>query len=88
MSTTTLMMITLTGVSGIRIWRIPGMGNGGDCGVTVTTTMTKRRADRIPPLRRRRQPARRELAERLCSAGRDWQRAEEGEGDVNNDGNN
>jgi hypothetical protein len=32
--------------------------------------------------------AMRELAERLCSAGRNWQRAEEGEGDVNDGGDN
>ena len=32
--------------------------------------------------------ATRELAERLRSAGRDWQRAEVGEGDVDNSGNN
>jgi hypothetical protein len=32
--------------------------------------------------------AMRELAERLRSTGRDWQRAEEGEGDINNGGNN
>jgi len=32
--------------------------------------------------------AMRKLAERLHSAGRDWQRAEEGEGDVDDGGNN
>ena len=32
--------------------------------------------------------ATRELAERLRSAGRDWQRAEEGESDVDNSGDN
>ena len=32
--------------------------------------------------------ATRELAVRLCSASRDWQWAEEGEGDLNDDGNN
>ena len=32
--------------------------------------------------------ATRELAERLHSAGRDWQQAEEGEGGVDNGGNN
>ena len=32
--------------------------------------------------------AMRELAERLHSAGRDWQRAEEGEGNVDNGSNN
>jgi len=31
--------------------------------------------------------ATRELAERLRSAGRDWQRTEEGEGDIDNGGN-
>jgi hypothetical protein len=35
MSTTALMMNTSTGVSGVRIWWIPGMGDGGDCGVTA-----------------------------------------------------
>jgi len=30
----------------------------------------------------------RELAERLCSAGRDWQRAEGGECDVDDGGDN
>jgi len=40
---------TLMGVSGVRIGRIPGMGDGGDCGATVTTMTTSRRADRIAP---------------------------------------
>jgi len=71
------MMNTLTGVFGVRVWWILGMGDGGDCGeeggshpTTPQTTAT------------------RELAERLRSAGRDWQRAEEGEGDGDNGGNN
>jgi hypothetical protein len=53
-STMALMMNASTGVSGVRVWRIPGMGDGEDCGMTVTTRMTSRRADRIPPPRRRR----------------------------------
>ena len=51
--TTALMMNTSTGVSGVRVWQIPGMGNGRDCGVTATTAMASWRADRIPPPRRR-----------------------------------
>jgi hypothetical protein len=38
-----------TGVSGVRIGRILGMGDGGDHGATLTTVTTSRRADRIPP---------------------------------------
>jgi len=85
MSTTALLMNTSMGVSGVHVWRIPGMGDGGDCGVTVTTTMTSRRADRIPPPRRRRQRA---SWRRGCIPGHGWQRAEEGEGDFDNGGNN
>ena len=51
----TLMMNMWTGVSKVRVWRIPGMGDGGDCSVTATTTMTSRRADHIPPPHRQRQ---------------------------------
>ena len=51
---TALMMNTLTSVSGVRVRWILGMGDGGDCGVMMTTTMTSRRADRIPPPRRQR----------------------------------
>jgi len=40
---------TSTGVSGVRIGQIPGMGDGGDRGATVTTMTTSRRADRISP---------------------------------------
>ena len=80
--TTALMMNTSTGVSRVQVWQIPGMGNGGDCGMMVTTTMGGSHPTTPQTT------ATRKLAERLCSAGRDWQRAEEGEGDVNNDGNN
>ena len=57
MSTMALMMNMPTGMSGVRVWWIPGMGDGGDYCVTATAMMTSRRADRIPPPRRRRQLA-------------------------------
>ena len=82
---TALMMNTSTGVSGGRVWRIPGMGDGRNSGVTATTTTTSRRVDRIPTPQT---TAMGGLAERLRSAGHDWQRAEEGEGDVDDGGNN
>ena len=62
-----------------RVWRIPGrMDDSGDCDVEEggshpTTPQTT---------------VTHELAERLRFAGRDWQRAEEEEGNVNDDGNN
>ena len=37
------------GMSGARVRRIPGMGDGGDRGATATTTTTPRRVDCIPP---------------------------------------
>jgi len=40
---------TSTGVSGVRIGWLPGMGDGGDRGATVTIMTTSRRADCIPP---------------------------------------
>ena len=52
-----IMMNTWMGVSGVCVWRIPGMGDGGDCGVTATTTMTSTWADHIPPPRRQRRRA-------------------------------
>ena len=78
--TTALMMNTSTGVSGVRVcpWRrLRRDGNNDndveEGGSHPTTPQTT---------------VMRELAERLRSAGRDCQRAEEGEGDVNDGGDN
>jgi hypothetical protein len=48
-STMTVTTDTSTGVSGVRVGRILGMGDGGDRGTTVTMRTTSRRADIIPP---------------------------------------
>ena len=54
MLTMAVMMNKLTGMSGVRLGRIQGIGDGGDCSAaaattTTTTTTTTTRADRIPP---------------------------------------
>jgi len=38
-----------SGVSGVCIRRILGTGNGGDGSAMITSTTTRRRADRSPP---------------------------------------
>ena len=38
-----------SGVSGVCIRQILGMGDGGDSSAMITSTMTRRRADRSPP---------------------------------------
>ncbi len=87
-STTALMMNTSTGVCGVYVWRIPGMGDGRDYGVTATTTITSRKEEGGSHPTTPQMTATRELVERLSSAGRDWQRAEEGEGNVDDGGDN
>ena len=52
----------VNGRVGVRVWRIPGMGDGGDCSATATTMTTSRRADHIPPPRRRRRRAKRAMS--------------------------
>ena len=47
---TAMMMNTLAGVSGVRVWGIPGMGDhGGDRNAAAITTTMSRRADRFQP---------------------------------------
>ena len=55
---------TLTGVSGVCIGRIPGMGNGGDPGASDNDDSVEEGGSHSTPLT----TATRELAARLCSA--------------------